>query len=373
MSDQFYITLPSNSLDGNNKFIATNKLSEFRVSLPQQVRLDPAGAWELSLVEMCYPHEFNNVNAACFLEFSIPDPDAPPPPPPPPSPQFWENATVVAGTAGASEVIPVVDTVLQKLKRGETARQTARCSTTMEKVYKVTIPPSFYETPTELFVEIRKALKPLLKKALRYQVDKEERDREIQFNYDKTTRLATIVCLQPILWLDISQRLYYMLGLDGAELSPAADEDHKLAQWDPTKETWFWRLNEPLRQELSCQKLQQQQQSKGTTTTSQQHVMKGKYPVDLRMGFEVFYVYCDLVELQMVGNSLVPLLRVVNVEGKHNDIVLKSYENPNYLPVSKREFDSIEINIKDNTNHSIQFLGGQVIVKLHFRKRKTQL
>ena len=42
-----------------------------------------------------------------------------------------------------------------------------------------------------------------------------------------------------------------------------------------------------------------------------------EYPVDLKEGFYAMYVYCDLVENQVVGNSLVPLLRTVSLEGQH--------------------------------------------------------
>ena len=37
---------------------------------------------------------------------------------------------------------------------------------------------------------------------------------------------------------------------------------------------------------------------------------------DLRHGFHDLYVYWDIIQPQFVGNSLVPLLRIVPVEGK---------------------------------------------------------
>ena len=38
--------------------------------------------------------------------------------------------------------------------------------------------------------------------------------------------------------------------------------------------------------------------------------------VDLEHGFHDLYVYCDIVQSQYVGDALVPLLRIVPVEGK---------------------------------------------------------
>ena len=82
------------------------------------------------------------------------------------------------------------------------------------------------------------------------------------------------------------------------------------------------------------------------------------------------YVYCDIVEPQIVGDCLTPLLRVVNVEGNHDDVLVKSFDFPHYVPVSKRELSTIEINIKDDANRFVGFRYGKVVVKLHFRKRK---
>ena len=94
-------------------------------------------------------------------------------------------------------------------------------------------------------------------------------------------------------------------------------------------------------------------------------------PIDLRGGFDCMYVYCGIVEPQIVGDCLTPLLRVINVEGKQDDVVAKTFDNPHYVPVAKREFNSIEINIKDDADRFVRFKYGKVIVKLHFRRRKA--
>lgn len=95
-----------------------------------------------------------------------------------------------------------------------------------------------------------------------------------------------------------------------------------------------------------------------------------EYPVDLKGGFYALYVYCDLVENQVVGNSLVPLLRTVTIEGQHEEVVCKIYNTPHYLPLARKEFDSIEISINDDQNRPVKFQFGKVIVKLAFRKQK---
>lgn len=97
------------------------------------------------------------------------------------------------------------------------------------------------------------------------------------------------------------------------------------------------------------------------------------YPMDLRAGFDALYVYCNLVRNQVIGDCLAPLLRVVPVEGKPDDIICRTYNLPHYLPLDRTEFDAVEISIKDDCNNSVPFLYGKVIVKLHFRKKKFLL
>ena len=91
--------------------------------------------------------------------------------------------------------------------------------------------------------------------------------------------------------------------------------------------------------------------------------------VDLSAGIKSLYVYCDLVEPQYVGDSLSPLLRIAKVEGSHGDLVSQSFNNPHYIPVGKRSFDTVEIDIRDDTGGKIPFQSGKSVITLHFRQK----
>ena len=91
---------------------------------------------------------------------------------------------------------------------------------------------------------------------------------------------------------------------------------------------------------------------------------------DLEQGFHDLYVYCDIVQAQFVGDALVPLLRIVPVEGDDGRRVSKSFERLHYLPVSRREFETIEVNIKRDTGESVPFELGKVLFTLHFRQSR---
>lgn len=98
-----------------------------------------------------------------------------------------------------------------------------------------------------------------------------------------------------------------------------------------------------------------------------------KYHPDIRVGFYSLFIYCSLVEPQIVGNVTAPLLRSVHIHGTYGDIVEKLYQTPHYVPVMAKDIDRIEIDIKDDNNQSVPFQFGKTVVKLHFRKKRSLL
>ena len=82
------------------------------------------------------------------------------------------------------------------------------------------------------------------------------------------------------------------------------------------------------------------------------------------------YVYCDLAEPRVVGDSLVPLLRIVPVEGHHGELITRIYENVHYVRVQRKAFQMIEVNIRDRTGKKVPFERGTLNVTLHFGQRK---
>jgi hypothetical protein len=96
----------------------------------------------------------------------------------------------------------------------------------------------------------------------------------------------------------------------------------------------------------------------------------GENACDVNRGFSAAYVYCNVLEHTPVGDTKAPLLRIVSVSGKRGDIVRTTYEKPVYVPLQQKSFDSIEIDIRDDTGHPIPFEYGKVVVTLHFRLRK---
>ncbi len=88
--------------------------------------------------------------------------------------------------------------------------------------------------------------------------------------------------------------------------------------------------------------------------------------VDLRRGFETLYVYSSMVEPRVVGDKIVPLLRIGPITGQHGEMATTRFEHGQYIPVMSREFGTTETEIRDDTGRPVPFERGKVTVTLHF-------
>ena len=64
-----------------------------------------------------------------------------------------------------------------------------------------------------------------------------------------------------------------------------------------------------------------------------------------------------------------PLLRVVPVKSKYGDTACVSYEQPQFLPLSRPNIQTEEINIKNSTGRLATFENGKSIVTIVFRRK----
>ncbi len=91
------------------------------------------------------------------------------------------------------------------------------------------------------------------------------------------------------------------------------------------------------------------------------------YIADL-FNVETIYLYCDIVEPQIVGDANVRLLKSIPVHGKSGDIISKTSANIQYVPVRTKSFESVEILLRNDAGKPVPFERGKVVVTLHFRQ-----
>lgn len=83
------------------------------------------------------------------------------------------------------------------------------------------------------------------------------------------------------------------------------------------------------------------------------------------------YIYCDLLEHVIVGDTKAPLLRIVNrsIDGSEKLTTDHRTYNPIlYVPLQKKCFDTVTINMMTDTGTPIPFVDGKSIVVLEFRR-----
>ena len=96
------------------------------------------------------------------------------------------------------------------------------------------------------------------------------------------------------------------------------------------------------------------------------------HPANILLGLpSLFFIYTDIIEPQLIGDVLAKVLRVTvldNAQYIYGVQRVRFFSQPHYVPVLKREFENIEIDIRSNTGEKIPFEFGTVSVKLHFKK-----
>jgi hypothetical protein len=91
---------------------------------------------------------------------------------------------------------------------------------------------------------------------------------------------------------------------------------------------------------------------------------------DLRRGFYSLFVYCDLCEPVVVGNYKVPLLKTISLQGADGELVNRIYHPIQYVSLQRKQFDTIEVNIKTDAGQTVPFQRGKLLVTLHLRQKK---
>jgi hypothetical protein len=83
-------------------------------------------------------------------------------------------------------------------------------------------------------------------------------------------------------------------------------------------------------------------------------------------------IYCDILEPQMFGHTMAKIIRIVNIDKKKNVIFgqacQKEFMRLHYIPILKKEFETISIELREKTGKFVPFEYGTTMFVLHFKK-----
>jgi len=93
-----------------------------------------------------------------------------------------------------------------------------------------------------------------------------------------------------------------------------------------------------------------------------------EHNMNFKSSVRSIYVYCDLVEHVLVGDTKAPLLRIVNRKSDADENVHETFNPIMYVPLQKKYFDNVEINMMTDSGVPVPFNSGKSFVVLEFRR-----
>jgi hypothetical protein len=93
---------------------------------------------------------------------------------------------------------------------------------------------------------------------------------------------------------------------------------------------------------------------------------------DANSAQRIMYLYSDIAGCSAVGDTRSPLLRVCGTRGSHGDTIHESFVHPQYVPVARRDIETIEVLIYNELGTRMPFQFGKAVVTLHFRRKHEE-
>ncbi|CAB16521.1 MSP domain-containing protein [Caenorhabditis elegans] len=90
--------------------------------------------------------------------------------------------------------------------------------------------------------------------------------------------------------------------------------------------------------------------------------------IDYFGNVSTIYLYCDIVDPIIVGDSKNSLLSVIPCKGKYGEMIHHTIPHPRYLPIMNSTIDSIKIELLSEFAEPINFNWGSTVIVLHFKK-----
>ena len=304
---EFSITLPSN-VKNNGRF-GENSISNYKTLLKHRINLNPQDNWQVGLAQIIYSMSWFNVKKSYRIEFFLID--------------------------GSSF------TDYKKSKSWDNIDQNEE---------PLTIHEGYYVSISELVSVINKKLS-----VFKNICDDEKSPHLLYEPFTRRVKLFAGVFEKIVFFPTFGEEIEEILGLSFDKVSTLKKRSLEL-----DKNIVEANMETNILTNLTTI----------VNNAYQNKIYKGVKIAELNAGLQSLFVYCDIVEPNLVGDTSAQLLRVVEIPPKSEfgEPITLNYDRPHFIPIQKCSFDTVEIDIKDDLGENIDFQYGRVLIKLILRK-----
>jgi len=102
---------------------------------------------------------------------------------------------------------------------------------------------------------------------------------------------------------------------------------------------------------------------------SGEHAAGSPMTLPARENVTTMFVYCDILQHVVVGDTTAPLLRVVDMKKYSGKTKMHTInDTPLFVPILKKMFDTIEVNLMTDSGMPVPFVDGKSHVVLELKK-----
>ena len=332
LPDQFPVTLPSN-VPGN----ATNKPGAYETTLA--VPLELPGTWEVSLIDITYPHTWLDLDTECVIGLSTT------------FPRGHEDDVDIIGEENSMDLIKEL-----KLNVGSYLTRSSErllSSGANHRNFRVTR-VKFRVKKTFGIVPGKYKLKEILDKLQREirGMGTAFENAKVEYNKDSDRVSISEINKQLLISSYTKSSIFPMLGYAN---------DTKT-----NKDNFYEQHPTPTAEE------REEVESAGYTLVDYMlidgpGIFEASLPPKVSRINEI-YVYTDISDMVLVGNTQAPLIGYFPVQSKWGSTSYWNFNPPYYVKVKENTIRTISIKLCDNTGETIKFESGTVICRLNFRR-----
>ena len=331
VSNEFPITLPSD-VPGP----VSNKTGAYETTLAYP--LDLAGTWEVALIDVTYPHTWLDLEKECVIGLSAVY-----------GPGEAEEDVDVLPEANSIDLVKALRDVESYHYRTEDSTVSRRSryrwrNLTVKFRVKKTfgIVPGKYNL-TEILDKLQREIRS---------IGAGFENAKVQYNKDKDRVIITETTRKLLISSYTKTSILPMLGFTN-DIKTNRDNWHATHE-DATDEE-IAVVDSPSYTLVDYILID------GPT------VFEASLPPKINRINEI-YVYTDIVDTVLVGNTQAPMLGYFPIQSKWGSQAYWNFNPPYYIKVKESTVRTISIKLCDSKGETIEFESGTVICRLHFRR-----